>query len=40
MTSAVCEASVRERFDGYKAFLRKPLRVTALIDLVRRVLPG
>jgi CheY-like chemotaxis protein len=38
MTSAVGESVVRERFDGYTAFLRKPFRISALIDTVRRVL--
>jgi CheY-like chemotaxis protein len=38
MMSAVGESSVRERFDGYTAFLRKPFRISALIDTVRRVL--
>jgi CheY-like chemotaxis protein len=38
MMSAVGESLVRERFSGYTAFLRKPFRVSALIDTVRRVL--
>ena len=38
MMSAVGESLVRERFDGYAAFLRKPFRISALIDTVRRVL--
>ena len=38
MMSAVGESLVRERFDGYAAFLRKPFRISALIDAVRRVL--
>jgi FixJ family two-component response regulator len=38
MMSAVGETVVRERFDGYTAFLRKPFRIAALIDTVRRVL--
>ena len=38
MMSAVGESVVRERFDGYAAFLRKPFRISALIDTVRRVL--
>jgi CheY-like chemotaxis protein len=38
MMSAVGESIVRERFDGYTAFLRKPFRISALIDTVRRVL--
>jgi CheY-like chemotaxis protein len=38
MMSAVGESTVRERFDGYTAFLRKPFRISVLIDAVRRVL--
>jgi CheY-like chemotaxis protein len=38
MMSAVGESVVRQRFDGYVAFLRKPFRISALIDIVRRVL--
>ena len=38
MMSAVGESVVRGRFDGYAAFLRKPFRISALIDTVRRVL--
>jgi CheY-like chemotaxis protein len=38
MMSAVGESLVRERFNGYTAFLRKPFRISALIDTVRRVL--
>jgi CheY-like chemotaxis protein len=38
MMSAVGESLVRERFSGYTAFLRKPFRIGALIDTVRRVL--
>jgi CheY-like chemotaxis protein len=38
MMSAVGESLLRERFDGYAAFLRKPFRVAALLDVVRRVL--
>jgi CheY-like chemotaxis protein len=40
MMSAVGESLVRERFDGYAAFLRKPFRISALIDTVRRILAG
>lgn len=39
MMSAVGENLVRERFDGYALFLRKPFRIAALLDAVRRVLP-
>jgi CheY-like chemotaxis protein len=38
MMSAVGESLLRERFDGYTAFLRKPFRFSALIDTVRRIL--
>ena len=38
MMSAVGESLVRERFDGYTAFLRKPFRINTLLDVVRRVL--
>jgi len=38
MMSAVGESMVRERFDGYTAFLRKPFRIAALIETVQRVL--
>jgi CheY-like chemotaxis protein len=40
MMSAVGEPVVRERFDGYRAFLRKPFRLPALLVAVRRVLGG
>jgi CheY-like chemotaxis protein len=38
MMSAVSEVSVRERFDAYTVFLRKPFRVAALIEVVRKLL--
>jgi CheY-like chemotaxis protein len=38
LMSAVGESLVRERFDGYAAFLRKPFRIPALLEAVRRVL--
>jgi CheY-like chemotaxis protein len=38
MMSAVGESLVRDRFDGYAAFLRKPFRISVLIDTVRRIL--
>jgi CheY-like chemotaxis protein len=38
MTSAVAESSMRERFEDYQAFLRKPFRADALIRLVRSIL--
>src|SRR4051812_16439335 len=36
--SAVGEAVVRERFSGYTAFLRKPFRVRAMLDLIIRLI--
>lgn len=38
MTSAVAESGLRKRFEGYNAFLRKPFRATALIQLVASLL--
>ena len=38
MMSAMPEASVRERFDGYAGFIQKPFRLTELIDAVGRLL--
>lgn len=38
MMSAVGESLVRDRFDGYTAFLRKPFRIAALVESVRTVL--
>lgn len=38
MMSSVPEASVRDRFDAYQAFLRKPFRLTELLPVVRAVL--
>ena len=38
MMSAVGESIVRERFDGYAAFLRKPFRLNALVEAVHRIL--
>jgi CheY-like chemotaxis protein len=38
MTSAVAEGTVRERFDAYDAFLRKPFRAEALVKLVASML--
>jgi CheY-like chemotaxis protein len=34
MMSAVGEAPIRDRFTGYAAFLRKPFRIQAALDLV------
>lgn len=38
MMSAVSETLLRRQFDQYTAFLRKPFRVAALVDLVHKVL--
>lgn len=38
MMSAVSEPQLRVNFAGYTAFLRKPFRATALLELVRKVL--
>lgn len=38
MMSAMPEAAVRQRFDGYFGFLRKPFRIHAAADLVARAL--
>ncbi|HYH40008.1 MAG TPA: response regulator [Azospirillum sp.] len=38
MMSAVPEAAVRDRFDGYTAFLRKPFPIPAFFDLITGVL--
>jgi CheY-like chemotaxis protein len=40
MMSAVTEAALRQRFDDYQAFLRKPFAVPVLLDLMRTVLDG
>ncbi len=37
MMSAVAEPLVRERFADYAVFLRKPFRIAALLDAVRKV---
>ena len=36
--SAVPEAALRARFDGYDAFLRKPFPIPVFFDAVRRIL--
>ena len=36
--SAVPEANVREQLDGYAAFVRKPFRIAAVVQLVATVL--
>jgi CheY-like chemotaxis protein len=38
MMSAVSESLVQKQFAAYTAFLRKPFRISALIDLVHKVL--
>ena len=40
MMSAVSEPQLRSHFADYTAFLRKPFRASALIELVRKVLPA
>ena len=36
LNSGLPEAAIREQFDGYDAFLRKPFKVEALLELVQR----
>lgn len=36
--SAVPEANVRERLEGYAAFVRKPFRIAAMVQLIAIVL--
>lgn len=38
MMSAAPEAALRKHLDGYEAFLRKPFRIPALLEIVRSVL--
>jgi CheY-like chemotaxis protein len=38
MTSAVPEAALRERFDGYQAFLRKPFAIGTLLQVIASVI--
>lgn len=40
MMSAVSESLLRMHFSEYTAFLRKPFRVAALLELVHKVLDG
>ncbi|HEU5017512.1 MAG TPA: response regulator [Pseudolabrys sp.] len=40
MMSAVGEAAVRERFDGYAAFLRKPFSIPVFLKTVAGVIAG
>lgn len=39
MNSGLAEPAVRERFDGYDAFLRKPYNLDQLLELVKRLVP-
>lgn len=36
LNSGLPEAAIREQFDGYDAFLRKPFKVEALLEVVQR----
>jgi hypothetical protein len=36
--SSVPEANVRERIDGYAAFVYKPFRIAAVVQLVATIL--
>ena len=38
MTSAVGEAAVRQRFAAFQAFLRKPFRISELLESVNKLL--
>ena len=38
MMSAAPETALRKRLDGYEAFLRKPFRVPALLELIASLL--
>ncbi len=38
MMSAVTEPAVRERFSGYRAFLRKPFNMAALLEAIQGLL--
>jgi len=38
MTSAVSEAPIRQHFDGFQAYLRKPFRIDDLLATVKRLL--
>jgi CheY-like chemotaxis protein len=40
LNSGLPEAAIREQFDGYDAFLRKPFNVEVLLRLVRELLEG
>jgi len=38
LNSGLPEAAIREQFDGYDAFLRKPFKVEVLLALIRQLL--
>src|SRR5579872_3007900 len=40
MKSAAPEAALRKHLDGYAAFLRKPFRVPALLEIVNSIFEG
>lgn len=40
MTSGLPEEAVREKFDGYQAFLRKPFFETVLLQAIGEVIQG
>jgi CheY-like chemotaxis protein len=40
LMSSMPEESVRERIDGYAAYIRKPFRLAAMVTLVAAVLNG
>jgi CheY-like chemotaxis protein len=37
MVSAAPEAALRRHLDGYEAFLRKPFRIPALLEIIRSI---
>jgi len=40
LMSSVPEANVRERVNGYRAFVRKPFQFATMIQLVANILPS
>ena len=40
MNSSMSEQAVRQHFDGYDAFLRKPYNVEQALQLIRQLLEG
>ena len=38
--SSMPEANVRERIDGYAAFVRKPFQIAAFVELIATILDG